>query len=116
MNLICRSESIMYLGWKSSEELHEYLAACDIYMQPGGQSVTMQNALCCGAALAVYPHKSHKFLLGDSVFYIKDVDDMVELFNQVSRNRELITEKRALSYKLACEKLNYKIIASRLYK
>ena len=62
---IQKDNRISYLGWKNPDELLEYLCACDLYVQPGGQSATMQNALCCGSAAMLYPHKSHKHLLGE---------------------------------------------------
>lgn len=113
---IQKDNRISYLGWKNPDELLEYLCACDLYVQPGGQSATMQNALCCESAAMLYPRKSHKHLLGDSVFYIETIDDMIKVFEDISENRELLEKKRLQSYKIAKEKLDYKILASRLYR
>lgn len=113
--LIQSNNKIYYLGWKSSTELMEYLCACDLYVQPGSQSATMQNALCCGSAVALYPHKSHIFLLEDTAFYIESVTDMVNLFNEIVDNTEVLESKRKLSSRLACEKLDYRKLAKRLY-
>ncbi|HEY5588269.1 MAG TPA: glycosyltransferase, partial [Candidatus Paceibacterota bacterium] len=115
-NLIGRDSRISYLGWKSADELMEYLAACDLYVQPAEQSVTMQNALCCGSVVAVYPYKSHNFLLNDVAFYVESVADMINLFNSVADNLEILESKRKLSSKLAVDKLDYRKIAKRLYK
>lgn len=114
--LIEKDDKISYLGWKNPDELLEYLCACDLYVQPGSQSATMQNALCCGSAAMLYPHQSHIHLLGDSVFYIETVDDMVKLFQDVAENRDLLEDKRLQSFKIAKEKLDYKILAARLYR
>lgn len=114
--LINKDPRIQYLGWKNSNELIEYLSACDLYVQPGGQSATMQNALCCGSAAALYPHESHKYLLGDSVFYIESAEDMKDLFEQIARDPEILEDKRKMSFELAKEKLDYKKIAARLYE
>lgn len=114
--LIQKDSRILYLGWKNSTELLEYLSAGDLYVQPGSQSATMQNALCCGSAVAVYPHKSHTFLLNNTVFYIESVTDMVNLFNEVADNTKVLENMRKLSLKLACEKLDYRELAKRLYK
>lgn len=113
---ISEDDRIIYLGWKNSDELLEYLCASDLYVQPGGQSATMQNAVCCGSALALYPHPSHKYLLADSVFYIETVDDMAELFNSILETPEILEKKREKSYQLAKDKLDYKKIAERLYQ
>lgn len=111
-----KNPEIRYLGWKNSEELMDYLCASDLYVQPGGQSATMQNALCCGSAAALYPHESHKYLLGNSVFYIETVEDMKNLFKLISKNPQKLEEKRKLSFKIAQEKLDYKKLAARLYE
>lgn len=116
MPLIEKDPRITYLGWKSGDELIDYLCASDLYVQPGSQSATMQNALCCGSAAALFPHESHKYLLGDSVFYIETIDDMKKLFELITDNPNLIEEKRMQSNKIAREKLDYKVLAARLYK
>jgi len=114
--VVNNNPKIHYLGWKNSEELIDFLCASDLYVQPGGQSATMQNALCCGSAAALYPHESHKYLLGDSVFYIETVEDMKNLFELISKDPQKIEEKRKLSFKIAQEKLDYKKLAARLYE
>lgn len=114
--LLKKNNKIFYLGWKSTDELLEYLCACDLYVQPGSQSATMQNAVCCNSAVALYPHKSHVFLLHDSAFYIESIEDMVNLFNEISVNTEILENKRKLSFKIACEKLDYRKLAKRLYE
>lgn len=106
---------IEYIGWKNSNELIEYLCACDLYVQPGGQSATMQNALCCGSAVVLYPHESHKFLLGEAVFYCRTVDDIKNIFELVLDNRDILNEKLTNSNKIAHELLDYKNLAKRLY-
>lgn len=116
MPLIEQDPRVEYLGWKSGDELMDYLCAADLYVQPGTQSATMQNALCCGSAAALFPYPSHKFLLGDSVFYIDTVEDMKKLFTEISQNREILEEKRKMSDKIAKEKLDYKVLAARLYR
>lgn len=114
--LVNKDSRIHYLGWKSAEELQDYLCASDLYVQPGGQSVTMQNALCCGSAAALYPHESHKYLLGDSVFYVETVEDMKDLFEQIAQDPSILEKKRNMSFELAKEKLDYKQLAARLYE
>lgn len=114
--LIQQDNRIRFLGWKNSIELLEYLSACDLYVQPGSQSATMQNALCCGSAVAVYPHESHKWLLHDNAFYIMTVEDMEKLFNDIVTNRDILNEMKRKSFSLAKEVLDYKILAQRLYR
>lgn len=111
-DLIKKDKRILYLGWKSSEELKEYLCAGDLYVQPGTQSATMQNAICSFCPVAVYPYKSHKFLLEDAAFYIKDQEELFSLLNSFSIDKSLILEKKDKSKKIALNLLDYKKIAS----
>lgn len=106
---------IRYLGWMKPDSLRKYLMAGDLYVQLGGQSVTMQNALCCGCAAALFPFESHKFLLDDSVFYISNKDDLTCVLDTISQNRSLLEDKRKRSFNIARNLLDYKKIASILY-
>lgn len=113
--IIKKDPRIRFLGWKNSEELLEYLCAADLYIQPGGQSATMQNAACCGSALALYPHKSHKMLMGETVFYIDTVESIQGLLEEISANSEVLEKKRKASFDLAKKELDYKEQAKRIY-
>lgn len=116
LELIASDERIHFLGWKNGNELLEYLCACDLYIQPGSQSATMQNALCCRSAVALYPHKSHIFLLKDSAFYVKTIDDIIQLFCNILEERSLLESKKKQGYSVAKALLDYKVLASRLYR
>lgn len=113
--LINSDHRIKYLGWIEPEQLMEYLCAGDLYIQLGGQSVTMQNALCCGCAAALYPFDSHKFLLNDSVFYIENCADLEKVFKSIIDDRSILENMRLKSFDLAQKKLNYKKISSLIY-
>ena len=115
-NMLTLDKRIKFLGWMNEDELIEYLCASDIYIQLGSQSVIMQNAACCMCALALYPHPSHDYLLRDSVFYIKNAVDIVNLLENVVDNPKLIEQKRLQSYKIAMDKLDYRVLAKRLYE
>ena len=106
---------VQFLGWKDRDELLKHLCAADLYVQPGTQSATMQQALCCGAAAMLYPYKSHKDLLGETVFYAASVDDMETILNKILIDPMILETKRRQSFKLAKEKLDYRVLASRLY-
>lgn len=111
-----KEESIQYLGWKTGEELEDYLCACDLYCQPGSQSVTMQNAACLRCALLLSPHVSHTYLLGeDAAFWVETEDDMHEVFENMLRTRKMLEDKRLKSYEVAKEKLDYAKLATKLY-
>lgn len=107
---------IDYVGWKSGEELLEYLCSADLYIQPGTQSATMQAAACCRCALALYPYGNHELLLGESVFYVENLSDIIDLLKRILNNPYLIQQKREQSYKIAEAQLDYKKLAAWLYE
>jgi len=113
---IINSDSrIHYLGWLDSDLLQDYLCAGDLYVQLGGQSVTMQNALCCGCAAAIFPYESHKYLLHDSVFYVENISDLVKVINIISSDRAILERKRNESFSIAKNVLDYSKISAIIY-
>lgn len=107
---------VNYVGWKTADELVEYLCAADVYVQPGGQSATMQNAICCGCAVMIYPHKSHKPYLQGNGYYVKSIEDMKRVFQEIDNNPSVLKNMSDNSMKIARELLDYKKLAARLYK
>ena len=111
---IKKDERITYLGWKKGEELYKYLCATDCYVQPGGQSATMQNAICCGCAVMLFPFKSHQPFLKGNGYFVSTEQDMVNAFEDISAHPEKIAEMRKKSYVVAHELLDYKKLAARV--
>jgi glycosyltransferase involved in cell wall biosynthesis len=114
--LINADPRITYLGWKTADELMEYLCAADVYVQPGGQSATMQNAICCGCAMILYPHKSHEPYLQGNGYYVKTIEDMREAFEDIVNEPEKLPIMSKNSMKIARDLLDYKKLAARLYQ
>lgn len=114
--LVASDNRVRFLGWKSGDELLDYLCASDLYMQPGTQSATMQNAVCCGNAVAVYPYPSHKALLEDRAFYVESREDIERLLRYVAYNADALKEKREELNRVALEVLDYRILAAKLYR
>lgn len=81
---LTRDKRIKFLGWKKAYELKQYLMASDLYIQFRGQSATMQQSVCNGSIVAVYPYESHLDLLKDSCFYIKEKEDLITLFGTIT--------------------------------
>lgn len=107
---------IRYLGWRTGEELQEYLCAADLYCQPGSQSVTMQNALCRYCPVMLYPHPSHTadYDRGE-VIWIKTQADMEMVFRSLAADPAQLKPLRENAEKLARELLDYRRLAARLY-
>lgn len=113
--LISKDSRIKYLGWKNQNELQEILAATDLYIQPGGQSVTMQNSICLGTSVAIYPHISHKYLLEDLPFYIENEDDIRDLMEKIIKDRNYLIRNRKEIFYFAKINLDYNNIVKVLY-
>lgn len=113
---INKDNRILFVGWKSGSELITYLCGADLYIQPGGQSATMQNALCSRCAVALYPHLSHKALLGDAAFYIESVDDIAMLLDEVAITPALLEQRKNQCFEIAKNKLDYKSLTRIIYE
>ncbi|MDK2946243.1 MAG: 1,2-diacylglycerol 3-alpha-glucosyltransferase [Geotoga sp.] len=114
--LIEKDSRIIYLGWKKSEDLIKYIAASDLYVQPGTQSVTMQNALCAGTPVLFYNYKSHRIFMKGNAFMINDYDDMEKIFRIISKNPDILKDMSKKAYKIAKEMLDYEKLARRILK
>jgi glycosyltransferase involved in cell wall biosynthesis len=113
--LLAQDPRISFLGWKPASELQEYLCACDLYAQPGSQSATMQAALCTFAPLMLYPHPSHDVYLRANGFYVRTVADMTEAFRAILADPLSLDSFRRASERIACEILDYRKLAARIY-
>lgn len=107
---------VSFLGWQSPEDLQTYLCAADMYLQPGSGSATMQNAICCGCPVMLYPHKSHEPYLKGNGFYVETVEDMIGVFRAIDKNPEMLEGMRKASYVVAHDLLDYRKLAPRLYQ
>lgn len=113
---IGKDRRVKFLGWKNSIELQKYLCSADMYLQPGSQSATMQNAICCGCPIMLYPYKSHELYLKGNGYFVNTVDDMIDVFNSIKNNPKILNDMRKGSCKIASDLLDYRRLASRLYK
>lgn len=113
--LFSESAEVFFLGWKSGGDLVAYLCAADLYFQPGTQSATMQNAICCGTPVALYPYPSHHPYVCGNGYFVSSRDDYIRVFQSLADNKGCLEEMSDRSYTLAYELLDYKVLASRLY-
>lgn len=114
--LVSGDNRIKMLGWKSREELLDYLCAADMYLQPGSVSATLQNAICCGTPVMTYPHGSYKYFVNDNAVTVKDEDDIYNVLVDVSNSKYDLDEMSKASYSVAREILDYRMLATRLYR
>lgn len=115
--LIEADSRVSYLGWKTADELLEYLCACDLYCEPGSQSATMQNAICCGCAAMLYPHEAYvKGFDYGNIQWVQTREDMVELFRAIARHNVDLDELSQNSWRCARDLLDYRKLAARLYQ
>lgn len=114
--LIERDNRVSFLGWKTSEELLRFLCAGDMYLQPGDQSSTMQNAICCGCPVMLYPYDSHEPYLRGNGFFVENLNDIINCFKKIEENPKILERMKINSIKVAHELLDYKKLADRLYR
>ena len=113
--LIEADKRVHYVGWKTPDELMEFLCAADVYVQPGSQSATMQNAICCGCTMMLYPHKSHEPYIRGNGYYVRTIEDMARVLLEFSDEPDKLKTMSQNSRKLGRELLDYKKLAARLY-
>lgn len=108
---------VTYLGWKSGDDLQEYLCAADLYCQPGKVSAIMQNAVCCRCPVMLYPHSDYKegYDYGN-VLWVKNEDDMVREFQKLAAGETDLAALQRNSERCAKELLDYRALAARLYR
>ncbi|MBU3194439.1 glycosyltransferase [Clostridium algidicarnis] len=115
--LIKSDKRVTYLGWKSGDELVEYLCASDIYLQPGSASVTVKQALCCGNAVVVAQDiEGYDIFMDGTGFYATTKEELLEIFNKFCDNRSDLIKMGENSLTIAKELFDYEKLAKRLYK
>lgn len=113
--LVNSNPRIKYLGWKNPDEINEYLCISDVYIQPGSQSAILQNAICAGNAVIVYPYKSHSPYVKKNGYFVKNDDDIYNVLKIMSECPNEIDSMKEMSIKIAADLLDYKKLAKRLY-
>ncbi|MGO5023958.1 glycosyltransferase [Lawsonibacter sp. LCP25S3_G6] len=115
--LLERDSRVVYLGWKASEDLLEYLCAADLYCQPGSVSAIMQNAICCGCPVLSFPHESYVDTLDCSEFFwARSQTDMESVFSKLASTPEILKPMTEGAWRCAREILDYRQLAARLYQ
>lgn len=106
---------IHFLGWKTSAELNDYLCACDVFVQPGSRTVTVQNAACSGAVIVVNHEPCYTQLFGECVLYANGVSEIKNALNMLLSNRQLFEDYKTRINNFALDVLDYRILATKYY-
>lgn len=111
------NKNVLFLGWKSAQELREIIASCDLYVQPGTPSSTFQTAICAGTPV-IYDSefKSYAPIVGNNGFGIKTKEDLVTAFEKICLDASLVRVMSGEAYKTAFEVLDYRKLAKKLYE
>lgn len=112
---IQQDERVLFLGWKNREGLNDVMCMADIYVQPGGQSASLQHAICCGLPIMVFPYPSHALLVRDNGFFVSTEEDIATRMAEIVDQPALVDTMRKASYDIAFRLLDYRKLAARLY-
>jgi len=113
-DLIDSDARIHFLGWNDAEDLRSLMAASDIYLQPGSQSVSMQNSMCQRCALIIDNVKSHQPFMDGNGYFTQAGRDLDRIFTSISADKGSLPRMQARSYEIALAKLDYAKLASRI--
>jgi glycosyltransferase involved in cell wall biosynthesis len=110
--LMAQDTRVTFLGWQNPDQLTDLLCAADVYLQPGTQSATMQQALCCGCAVilddivshAPYSQENGWFVDGEAAL-LKALRAVPEADLAAMQARSLDFARRVLDYSAMAERL-----------
>lgn len=116
LNLISLDARVHYLGWVNSEKMQDLMCACDVYVQPGSQSASMQQSLCLRCPVILDNVKSHQPFVKDNGWLINHSDDMKQIFEKIANNQVDLRQMSNKSLLVARELLDYRTLANRIYE
>lgn len=114
ISIIKSDHRILDLGWQNSEELRTVLAGSDCFLQPFGQTVTTQMAMCSGCAVLAQDVPSHRWLIGEKGKLFRDTSELQSVYEWAANNPELIVEYGEASLSFAIENLDYRKLAFKI--
>ncbi len=112
--LIDSDERIHFLGWSSAEDMRSIMAASDVYLQPGSQSVSMQNSMCQRCAVIIDNVKSHQPFMDGNGYFTQGGQDLERIFSEISVRKANLPGMQARSHEIALAKLDYAKLAQRI--
>lgn len=115
-HLIQANDRISFMNFVNGDELTKYVSACDLYLQPGSISQTCQTAVCCGTPLCFNDVPTHREIYNGNGFFADSEEELIDVLSSVSNNPTQLAGMSELSYKMANEELDYKIIYQKILK
>ena len=112
LDLIEKDKRIIFLGWKSQEELTQILCASDVYVNIGGMTVTVQSSICCRCFAVLFPHKNYKLLFSDNVFYASNAEELTDRFALI--NSESLFSLKENCYNNVKDLIDYEKLSKRI--
>ena len=107
---------VKFLGWVNSEKLHQLLCMCDVYLQPGSQSATMQMALASRCAVVLDDVPSHRHMFCSNGALVSSQKELDKVMFELSENLGDIPKMQDNSYGYAKKYLDYTNLAQRLLR
>lgn len=115
--LIAEDNRVKFLGWKTGDEIQQYLRACDLYCQPGSVSATMQNAICNRCPVLSRHQEGYKQLVPyDNFIWTDTIDEIADAFKKIVSGEIDLAELKKNTCRCAEELLDYRKLAERLYE
>lgn len=112
--LIAADPRVRFLGWVDARQLSELLCACDLYVQPGSQSATMQLALCCRCPVLLRDVPSHGPFVRENGWLVRSETDIQTAFDQLLDDRSCLAQMSRRSFEIAKELLDYQMLSKRV--
>jgi 1,2-diacylglycerol 3-alpha-glucosyltransferase len=110
--LIAADHRVSFVGWMNADELTALLCAADVYLQPGSQSATMQQALCCGCPVILDDIAAHEFYATGSGWLTSNEFDLLKIFEILCHDK--IEIYRMAAFDFSKKYLDYKVLGARL--
>lgn len=107
---------VLYLGWKTGEELMRLLAVADVYVQLGSASATLQNAICAGNAIIASNKEIYGDIVEDNGWIIEDVGEFPTILSSIEENPRMLIEMKNNSKRICEERLNYEVLSRKMCK
>ncbi len=115
-SIINDDERICFLGWKSGDELKEYLCAGDLYCQPGSVSATLQLAAGCNSPVMSYPHQTYKMIDEGNFLWVRNENDIRKMFHLIARGKIHLADMKERSKICVHKYLDYSQTAKMIYQ